>query len=254
MQPISSKDYLLLVDYYSRYIEIRMLENTTSATVIHHTKSIFARHGIPAMIISDNGPQYTAKEFQKLTKEWGIKHATTSPYHPQANGLAEKSVQTVKRLLSKAKADGQDLYLCLLEYRNTMVHNLASPAQLLMGRRLHTNIPVATSQLQPKVVDPSLVRKKQKERKTYQKQYYDKDSRPLPDLKEGERARVQIQGKWKPVVVMDKAVTPRSYIVKTEEGRLLRRNRKHLMKLPEQSPEPEPDIPIPYDLPMENNL
>ena len=248
-----NKDYLLLVDYYSRYIEIRMLENTTSATVIHHTKSIFARHGIPAMIISDNSPQYTAKEFQKFTKEWGIKHTTTSPYHPQANGLAEKSVQTVKRLLNKAKTDGQDLYLCLLEYRNTMVDNLASPAQLLMGRRLRTKIPVATSQLQPKVVDPCLVRKKQKERKAHQKQYYDKGSRQLPDLKEGERARVQIPGKWKPVVVMDKAITPRSYIVKTEEGRLLRRNRKHLMKLHEQSPEsePEPDIPIPYNLPGE---
>ena len=61
------------------------------------------------MIISDNGPQYTAKEFQKFTKEWGIKHTTTNPYHPQANGLAEKSVQTVKRLLNKAKTDGQDL-------------------------------------------------------------------------------------------------------------------------------------------------
>ena len=53
------------------------------------------------------------------------------------------------------------------------------------------------------------------------------------------------------MVVMDKAVTPRSYMVKTEEGRLLWRNRKHLMKLHEQSPEPEPDIPIPYNLPGE---
>ena len=133
------------MDYYSRYIEIRMLENTTSATVIHHIKSIFSRHGIPSMIISDNGPQYTAKEFQKFTKKWRIRHITASPFHPQANGLAEKSVQTVKKILSKAKADGQDLYLCLLEYRNTMIDNLALPAQLLMGRRLRTNLPVATS-------------------------------------------------------------------------------------------------------------
>ena len=92
-----------------------------------------------------------AKEFQTLTKEYRIKHTTTSPYHPQANGLAERSVQTVKRLLIKAKADGQDLYLCLLENRNTVMDNLASPAQLLMSRRLRTNLPVATSQLQPKV-------------------------------------------------------------------------------------------------------
>ena len=107
----SDKDYLLLLDFYSRCFEVRMLENATSATVMHHIKSIFARHGIPVMIISDNGPQYTAKEFPKFTMEWRIKHTTTSPYYLQANGLAERSAQTVKRLLSKAKADGQDLYL-----------------------------------------------------------------------------------------------------------------------------------------------
>ena len=246
------KDYVLLVDYYSRYIEIRMLENTTSTTMIHHIKSIFSRHGIPSMIISDNGPQYTAKEFQKFTKEWRIRHVTASPYHPQANGLAEKSVQTVKRILSKAKADGQDLYLCLLEYRNTMIDNLASPAQLLMGRRLRTNLPVATSQLQPKVIDPNMVKAKQNERKAHQKQNYDKGSRQLPELKKGERARVQIQGKWKPVVIMDKAGTPRSYIVKTEEGKLLRRNRKYLMRLEEHVTEPE--LQVTYAQPEERHM
>ena len=64
----SSGDYLLVVNYYSRFIEVELLENTTSSTVVHHTKLILARHGIPTVIISDNGPQFTAKEYQKFTR------------------------------------------------------------------------------------------------------------------------------------------------------------------------------------------
>ena len=52
-------------------------------------------------------------------------------------------------------ADNQDLYLCLLAYRNTVIDNLALPAQLLMGRRLRSNLPVVSSQLQPEVVRPT---------------------------------------------------------------------------------------------------
>ena len=86
------EDYLLVVDSYSHFIEIARLSSTTSQTVVTHTKSIMACHGIPKTVKSDNGPQYTAEEYKKFSKEWGFHHVTTSPYHPQANGLAEKSV------------------------------------------------------------------------------------------------------------------------------------------------------------------
>ena len=235
----SGRDYLLMVDYYSRFIEVKLLENTSSSTVVHHTKSILARHGIPNVIVSDNGPQFTAKEYQKFTREWGVQHTTSSPYYPQSNGLAEKSVQI---MWNKACADKQDLYLCLLAYRNTVIDNLASPAQLLMGRRLCSNLPVVSSQLQPEVVHPELVKLKLKENKQTRKRYYDIGSRSLPPLQKGEKARVRIQGKWEPVVVINDAKTPRSYIVRTESGKILRRNRKHLMKLQEQELEVE-DVP-----------
>ena len=55
---MQGKDYLLIVDYHTNYPEISLLPDTTSATVIKHTKSIFARHGIPEVVISDNGPQW----------------------------------------------------------------------------------------------------------------------------------------------------------------------------------------------------
>ena len=61
--------YLLVVDYYSRYTKIQKLTTTTSADVIRQLKSIFARHGIPEELVSDNGPQYTAEEFACFPKK-----------------------------------------------------------------------------------------------------------------------------------------------------------------------------------------
>ena len=60
-----------------------------------------------------------------------------------------------KKMWNKVSADNQDLYLCLLAYRNTVIDNLALPAHLLMGRRLRSNLPVVSSQLQPEVVRPT---------------------------------------------------------------------------------------------------
>ena len=93
---VDGADYLLIVDYYSRFIEFCRLPNTSSSMVIIHTKSNFARHGIPKSVRSDNGPQFSAMEYSKFAEEWSFAHITSNPYHPQSNGLAEKSVQIIK--------------------------------------------------------------------------------------------------------------------------------------------------------------
>lgn len=79
---------------------------------------------------------------------------------PQANGLDEKEVQILKNLLTNAKPDRQDPYLGLLEYRNTPIHDIGSPAQLLMSRRLRSVIPTTEAQLQTKVLDSHKVKEK----------------------------------------------------------------------------------------------
>ena len=105
--------YLLLVDYYSRYIKIAKLANESSTEVISHTKSIFARHGIPQEVVSDNGPQYSSIQYKKFSTEYGFLHTTSSPRFPQSNGEAERAVKTVKNLLKKA----EDPYMAMLTYR-----------------------------------------------------------------------------------------------------------------------------------------
>ena len=83
---------MLVLDYYSRYIEILKLTTTTTADVIRQLKSIIARHGIPEELVSDNGPQYTAEEFACFAKKYGFQHQTSSPKFTQANGEAERAV------------------------------------------------------------------------------------------------------------------------------------------------------------------
>ena len=62
--------------------------------MINHLKAIFARHGIPDTVISDNGPQYSSAEFVKFAEDWGFTHITRSPKYPKSNGEAERMVQT----------------------------------------------------------------------------------------------------------------------------------------------------------------
>ena len=147
-----AKDYLVIVDYYSKYPELQCLSDKTASTIIEQCKSVFARHGIPVEIVSDNMP-FQSNEFIAFAKAWGIKTTTSSPTYSQSNGQAERSVQTLKNILKKAHEENTDPYLALLEYRNTPVSGMKySPAQMLMSRRLRTKIPVATSLLTPNIL------------------------------------------------------------------------------------------------------
>ena len=98
------ENYLLIIDYYSRFIEIAQLKRTTAEEVIQHTKSIFARHGISVSVISDNSPQYSADAYKQFAKEYRFQHISSSPYYPQSNGEAERAVGTIKSLLNKERS------------------------------------------------------------------------------------------------------------------------------------------------------
>ena len=119
----NNTNYVLVVDYYSNYFEIAQLGSIKTSTVTQHIKSIFARHGIPEIVISDNGPQYSSEQFHQFSTTWGFVHKTSSPTYPQPNGFAERNVQTVKRLLTKAKASNQDPYLSLNKVIGTRLFN-----------------------------------------------------------------------------------------------------------------------------------
>ena len=240
------KMYMIVVDYYSRYIEICWLSDTSSSSVIKGLREIFARHGIPEELISDNGPQFSAHVFGEFAREWGITHVTSSPHHAQGNGAAERAVQTAKRVL-----DQKDWELALLSYRATPITGLgASPAQLLFGRNIRTRLPCIQSHLLPRVLPRDTeVRERDATVKCKQRLYFDKHhgARPLPVLMPGDTVRIMTDNSVKPGWAQPGTMTEkchdRSYIVSTPSG-TYRRNRKHLKKV---DPEVNKNIPSARD-------
>ncbi|XP_054279007.1 uncharacterized protein K02A2.6-like [Macrosteles quadrilineatus] len=129
--------YLVIQDYFSRFLELIELNTLASAAVIGRMKNIFARHGIPLEIRTDGGTQFTSDEFRGFAKEYGFRAVTSSPHFPQSNGEAENAVSIAKRILLKCP----DPNLGLLAYRTTKLESGLSPAELLYGRKLRTTLP-----------------------------------------------------------------------------------------------------------------
>lgn len=221
------KIFMILVDYYSKWIEAKRLKNKGSREVIRAWAKIFSILGIPKQVIADNVP-FSSSECREFAKKWDFEITTSSPRYPKSNGLAERGVQIVKNMMKKS-LDDEDLSVALLEYRNTPTKDLSvSPSQLMMNRRLRTKLPVSDRLLKPRIdedVHRQLVRKS-----LNNKRYYDRTARDRADFVEGQRVFVQehITKRWNPAIVLKKCDTPRSYIIKDTNGRTFRRNSSFL--------------------------
>ncbi|CAG4976944.1 unnamed protein product [Colias eurytheme] len=221
---IKNKYFILVVDYYSKYVEVASLRDITSGSVIKQLKDMFSRHGIPKRLISDNGLQFTSGEFKNFSEAWGFRHVTSSPYYPRSNGLAERNVQTVKKLLIKAEQDGTDPYLALLNFRNTPISGeIYSSAQLLMGRRLNTRLPVCSNLLRPKLPSRGKVAIKRAEKTKKSSSFYNQHTRKLKPLNNNDFVRIRdgqgmSHSRWVPARVEGPAAEPRSYWVRTPDG------------------------------------
>ena len=220
--------YLLIVDYYSRYITVDKLEDMSSSSTIAVLKSQFCQHGIPETLRTDNGPQYSSEEFRQFCSNYQIIHSTSSPHFPQSNGEAERAVQTVKRLWKKCR----DKQLALLDYRTTPLKSCnLSPAQLMFGRRPRNKLPAARSLLKPKLHDQQEIKRHFKKEKDNQTKYYNqKAGKDLPVLKPGDPVRMSpLPGtnQWRPATILKHHTSPRSYVVECQ-GRKYRRNRRDL--------------------------
>ena len=241
------KDYLLVVDYFSKYPEVVRINQKNSDAVILAMKDIFSRHGIPEKIFADNMP-FNSLRFKEFAKSWKIKVVTSSPHYPRSNGLVERNVQTMKLLLKKAYESKQDAFLALLEFRNSPITGMEqSPAELLMGRKLRTKLPVPKHLLEPQTQPQCEIQQRLHERQLRQKKYYDSGTKSLSPLCPNQLVRIQQKGEWNPAVVIGEHQTPRSYIVGTQNGNQLRRNRIHLRPTKEKRMEIDPTLELNAD-------
>lgn len=126
--------FLLLIDSFSRWLDVKQMKSTTGDKVIAELRTIFTYFGLPHSIVSDNGPPFSSKEFLKFCKNNNIVCLKSPPYHPQSNGWAECGVRTVKQSLRKMSLEsgnGSDMALTLarflIKYRNTPVTTTGIP-------------------------------------------------------------------------------------------------------------------------------
>jgi len=261
------RNYVVAMDYFSKYIEIMEVHSQTTALVITKLKSIFARWGIPDNIVTDNGPCFASKEFTEFARFLNLIHTTTSPHHSQSNGQAESGVKIAKMILRQS-----DPFLAMLTYRATPTNATGmSPAQLIMGRRIATHLPILEKRLEPQWPDNNQVRSYQQQHKESYANVFNEHHgvRPLPCLKPSDTVRLKTDKDktWStPGTIVGASSTPRSFVVKTPDGSLLRRNRRHIQVVPELAPVPSgnekpalpslpgpstpyPDVPVPQNTP-----
>ena len=237
-------EYLLIGDMYTKFPFVRKMPTLCpSRTVIAATKQIFGEHGIPENVISDGGPHFISRDYKQFAEQYGFNHIDVSPRYPKSNGFIERMVQTVKKIMLKAKNDKRDPELALLHWRITPVnHKIRSPAELLYNRKLRTLIP-AKLRLQNESSDKDDIYNQLVQRRTTQKLYHDHRALPssLPQLHPDQPVRVRNHNthRWEPAVVVHKAPQPRSYVVQqSSNGRQLRRNRRDIRPVPVTSLQP----------------
>lgn len=141
--PFHGHVFLVIVDGYLKWLEIVLMSSTISEALIRALHRIFATHGLPDLIMSDNSPQLTSTVFESFLAGQGIRHALILPFHPAGNGLAERMVWTAKEALGKMGPrnwqENVDQFL-LTQHTTPWPQTIKCPAEILMGRCLRTTL------------------------------------------------------------------------------------------------------------------
>ena len=152
-------DYLVIGDYFSKYLIIRRLPNSSTHAVIKELGLVFTELGRPFVLRSDNGPCYSSREFRNFLNFYQVDHVTSSPHYPQSNGFAEALVGIAKKLMDKSLKEGKPWNFGLLQYRTTRISStLPSPLEMLTRRKPCLNLPQVPSSIGHNM-DTSRIRK-----------------------------------------------------------------------------------------------
>ena len=141
--------FLLVIDEYSRFPVVEIVTTTAADKVIPLFDKIFATHGIPEKVKSDNGPSFNGEDMRMYAQQRGFCHKKITPAKPSRNGLAENFMKMLLKVgntsYSERKDPRHEVYKYLLSYRATP-HSTAgkTPAELLFNRKLRTPVPIVS--------------------------------------------------------------------------------------------------------------
>ena len=246
-------DFLVVVDYFSKYLIVRKIPNSTSSAVIKELGMIFSEFGKPQIFRSDNGPCYSSQEFRFFMQNWLVEHRTSSPHYPQSNGLAESMVKVSKNLIEKAVRQDLPWNQLLLDYRCTPISSeIPSPAEILFGRKLQSSISILPSQVMNDRISKQreLIAKKEGKFYTNVKDFQDR-IKALP-FKAGQNVWLQNSDsrKYEEAVIREKCREPNSYMVQIPAtGQCFRRNSNFIKPRQSEQKPISTELQLSADLP-----
>jgi len=142
----TGESMLVVVDYFSRFVEVAILKSTTSTKIIEAISPMFARFGVAFSLRTDNGPQFVSEEFELFLQAYGVEHRRTTPLWPQANGEVKRQNRSLLKCLQIANLEGKnwrtELVTWLAAYRSTpQTTTGATPYYLMFGREMRSKLP-----------------------------------------------------------------------------------------------------------------
>ncbi|XP_049886625.1 uncharacterized protein K02A2.6-like [Pectinophora gossypiella] len=245
MGPLPSGDHLLVVvDYYSRYKEVKICRKITSTEIVAKLKEIFSRLGNPTSITADNGRQFISEEFKSFLTERNITLFNTIPYWPQQNGEVERQNRDILKRLKISIAENKDWKESLLDYLtmyNSTPHSVTgrTPAELFFNRRFRDKLPMVNDTMEG-IAKDSEVKDRDQERKERGKDYGDRKRKAEEsDLTPGDKVYIKNMNRENKLSLN---YNPETHTVENKEGgditvrsdetgQIRRRNVVHLKKI-----------------------
>ena len=188
--PYLGKMFLITVDAYSKWIEVDVTSTATASATVGKMRRIFATHGLPLTLVSDNGPSFVGEEFKDFLLKNGVRHILTAPYHPSSNGQAERMVRVFKesmRCLSEGDIETR-LYRLLFAYRMTpSTATGKSPAELLFQRQPRSQFDRMLPKSSKENEDPKDPKENKKDKEKKVRVFEENDSVWVKNFGEGKK-------------------------------------------------------------------
>lgn len=243
--PLPSSDYILvIVDYFSRYKEVKITRRITSADIIKLLKEIFSRLGNPMTITADNGRQFCSEEFKQFCSSKNITLYNTVPYWPQQNGEVERQNRDILKRLKICQVEKKNWQDALLEYLamyNSTPHSVTgkTPAELFFKRQYRDNLPMSGDISHNRKPEDFDVRDRDQEKKEAGKVYADR-KRKAKECQLAPGDKVYVKNTVKDKLSLNYDPTPHTVekgiggdmsIRNDVTGKVSRRNIVHLKKV-----------------------
>ena len=220
--PFLNKMFLIVVDAHSKWMDVVIVNSATSTVTIEKLRAMFAVHGLPETLVSDNGTVFTSAEFKEFLQRNNIQHIRTAPYHPVSNGQAERAVQTFKNGMKRSSKDTLETRVSrfLFHYRITPNTTTGvSPAELLMGRSLRSHFSMLHPAVEARVASSQRRQKEGHDKKAKKREFQVGDLVYVRDLPAKTSWLVGTITGWRGLL---------SFLIELNDGRTVHRHVDHI--------------------------